>query len=50
MTRHQAQTQIAGVLLLLFVGTASLTSAQTRMIVSVDSPDGMTHNPDANSF
>ena len=47
MTRHQAQTQIGGVLLLLFVGTASLTSAQTGTIVSIDSPNGPTYNPDA---
>ncbi len=34
-------------MLLLSVGTASLTSAQTRMTVSIDSPNGMTYNPDA---
>lgn len=33
--------------MLLFVGTASLTSAQTRTIVSIDSPNGMTYSRDA---
>jgi len=35
-------------LLLIFVGTASLTSGQTRTIVSIDSPNGLTYNADAN--
>jgi hypothetical protein len=38
MMKRQRLAMPGGVLLLLFVGMASLTSAQTRTIVSIGSP------------